>query len=142
KEALEQLADRIGALLVTSARGKDLFRGHPCNLGIVGSFSHSAARRMIAQADCVLVFGAGLNLLTMSFGHSLPKVPLIQVDTSRSNIGRWHPADVAVVGDARLAAEALLVELPAGSNAGRPFRSGGARRVLAACDIARAFPPA
>ena len=35
----------IGALLVTSARGKDLFRGHPCNLGIVGSFSHSAARR-------------------------------------------------------------------------------------------------
>ena len=55
KAALEQLADRIGALLVTSARGKDLFRGHPCNLGIVGSFSHSAARRMIDQADCVLV---------------------------------------------------------------------------------------
>ena len=80
KAALEQLADRIGALLVTSARGKDMFRGHPCNLGIVGSFSHSAARRMIDQADCVLVFGAGLNLLTMSFGHSLPKVPLIQVD--------------------------------------------------------------
>ncbi len=39
KTALEQLADRIGALLVTSARGKDLFRGNPCNLGIIGSFS-------------------------------------------------------------------------------------------------------
>ena len=36
---------------------------------------------MVDQADCVLVFGAGLNLLTMSFGHSLPTVPLIQVDT-------------------------------------------------------------
>ena len=129
KAALEQLADRIGALLVTSARGKDMFRGHPCNLGIVGSFSHSAARRMIAEADCVLVFGAGLNLLTMSFGHSLPKVPLIQVDTSRGNIGRWHPADVAVVGDARLAAEALLAALPAGSNAERPFRSEETLRV-------------
>ncbi|WP_428671014.1 thiamine pyrophosphate-binding protein [Reyranella sp.] len=142
KEALEQLADRIGALLVTSARGKDLFRGHPCNLGIVGSFSHSAARRMIAEADCVLVFGAGLNLLTMSFGHSLPKVPLVQVDVSRSNIGRWHPADVAVVGDARLAAEALLAALPAGSNAERPFRSEETLKFLADFDIARDFQPA
>ncbi|CAN5480758.1 thiamine pyrophosphate-binding protein [soil metagenome] len=142
KAALEQLADRIGALLVTSARGKDLFRGHPCNLGIVGSFSHSAARRMIAEADCVLVFGAGLNLLTMSFGHSLPKVPLVQVDTSRGNIGRWHPADVAVVGDARLAAEALLAALPAGSNAEPPFRSEETMRFLSQFDIARDFQPA
>jgi thiamine pyrophosphate-dependent acetolactate synthase large subunit-like protein len=142
KAALEQLADRIGALLVTSARGKDLFRGHPCNLGIVGSFSHSAARRMIAEADCVLVFGAGLNMLTMSFGHSLPKVPLIQVDTSRGHIGRWHPADVAVVGDARLAAEALLASLPPGSNAERPFRSDETLRFLKEFDIARDFQPA
>jgi thiamine pyrophosphate-dependent acetolactate synthase large subunit-like protein len=142
KAALEQLADRIGALLVTSARGKDMFRGHPCNLGIVGSFSHSAARRMIAEADCVLVFGAGLNMLTMSFGHSLPKVPLVHVDVARGNIGRWHPADVAVVGDARLAAEALLGALPAGSNAERPFRSDETLKFLAAFDIARDFQPA
>jgi len=142
KQALEQLADRIGALLVTSARGKDLFRGHPCNLGIVGSFSHSAARRMIAEADCVLAFGAGLNLLTMSFGHSLPKVPLIQVDTNRGHIGRWHPADVAVVGDARLAAEALLEALPAGSNVERPFRSDETLRFLKEFDIGRDFQPA
>jgi thiamine pyrophosphate-dependent acetolactate synthase large subunit-like protein len=142
KAALEQLADRIGALLVTSARGKDLFRGHPCNLGIVGSFSHSAARRLIAEADCVLVFGAGLNLLTMSFGHSLPKVPLVQVDTSRGHIGRWHPADVAVVGDARLAAEALLASLPPGSNAERPFRSDETLRFLKEFDVARDFQPA
>ena len=142
KAALEQLADRIGALLVTSARGKDLFRGHPCNLGIVGSFSHSAARRMIAEADCVLAFGAGLNLLTMSFGHSLPKVPLVQVDTNRGHIGRWHPADVAVVGDARLAAEALLEALPAGSNAERPFRSDETMRFLKEFDIGRDFQPA
>ena len=131
KAEIEQLADRIGALLATTARGKDMFRGHPANLGIVGSFSHSAARRMIDQADCVVVFGAGLNLLTMSFGHSLPKVPLIQVDADRSHIGRWHPADVAVVGDARLAAQALLEALPPGSNADRPFRSDETLRFLA-----------
>jgi acetolactate synthase I/II/III large subunit len=137
-----QLAERIGALLVTSARGKDLFRGHPCNLGIIGSFSHSAARRMIDQADCVLVFGAGLNFLTTSFGNALPRVPLIQVDTMRANIGRWHAADVAVAGDARLSAEALLAALPAGSNADRPFHSEEARRFLAGFDITKDFQPA
>jgi thiamine pyrophosphate-dependent acetolactate synthase large subunit-like protein len=142
KTAIAELADRTGALLATSARGKDMFRGHPANLGIVGSFSHSAARRMIDQADCVLVFGAGLNLLTMSFGHSLPKVPLIQVDTDRSHIGRWHPADVAVVSDARLAAQALLDALPAGSNTERPFRSEETLGFLRSFDIARDFEPA
>ncbi len=142
KAALERLADRTGALLATSARSKDMFRGHPCNLGIIGSFSHSAARRMVAEADCILVFGASLNLLTMSFGHSLPKVPLIQVDSTRGHIGRWHAADVAVVGDARLAAEALLAALPAGSNAERPFRSEETLRFLGEFDIAQDFQPA
>src|SRR4029434_564942 len=142
KAEIEQLADRTGALLATSARGKDLFRGHPANLGIVGSFSHSAARRMIDQADCVVVFGAGLNLLTMSFGHSLPKVPLIQVDADRRHIARCNPADVAGVGDARLAAQALLEALPPGSNADRPFRSDETLRFLADFDIARDFAPA
>ena len=142
KEALEKLAERTGALLATSARGKDMFRGNPANLGIVGSFSHSAARRLVHEADCVLVFGAGLNLLTMSFGHSLPNVPLIQVDSERGHIGRWHPADVAVVGDARLAAEALIEALPPGSNSERPFRSDETLRFLKGFDIARDFEPA
>jgi thiamine pyrophosphate-dependent acetolactate synthase large subunit-like protein len=142
KEALEKLAERTGALLATSARGKDMFRGHPANLGIVGSFSHSAARRLVHEADCVLVFGAGLNLLTMSFGHSLPNVPLIQIDSERGHIGRWHHADVAVVGDARLAAEALIEALPPGSNSERPFRSEETLRFLKGFDIARDFEPA
>jgi thiamine pyrophosphate-dependent acetolactate synthase large subunit-like protein len=142
KAALEQLADRTGALLATSARGKDMFRGHPANVGIIGSFSHSAARRLVAEADCVLAFGASLNLLTMSFGHSLPKVPLIQVDTQRAHIGRYHPADVAVAGDARLAAEAMVAALPAGSNAERPFRSDETLKFLREFDIARDFQPA
>ncbi len=34
------LAEKIGALLSTSAKGKDMFHGHSLNLGIIGSFSH------------------------------------------------------------------------------------------------------
>jgi thiamine pyrophosphate-dependent acetolactate synthase large subunit-like protein len=142
RDAIEALAERIGALLVTTARGKDLFRRNPFNLGIVGSFSHSMARRYIDQADCVLVFGAGLNFLTTSFGDALPQVPLIQVDATRSHIGRWHHADVGVVGDARLAAELLRDALPGRAASEQPFRSAEVRRALAEFDPASEFEAA
>ena len=142
KAALESLAERIGGLLVTTARGKEMFRGNPYNLGIIGSFSHSVARRLIDQTDCVLVFGAGLNLLTTSFGTFVPDVPLVQVDKVRNNIGRWCDADVAVVGDARLAAEQLLKALPARTEAEKPFHTAEVRGSLADFDPADDFQAA
>ena len=139
---LEKLADKIGALLITSARGKDMFRESDYNLGIIGSFSHSMGRRYVQQADCVLVFGAGLNFLTMSFGASLPPVPLIQVDRVRSNIGRWTEADVAVVGDAGEVAAQLLEAVPARSEAEKPFHGTEVRRDIADFDIGTDFQAA
>ncbi|WP_293620526.1 thiamine pyrophosphate-binding protein [Ponticaulis sp.] len=121
KGALISLSEKTGALLSTTAKGKDMFKGHPHNLGIIGSFSHSMARRMAGEADCVLAFGAGLNILTMSFGESLPDAPLIQVDAVRSNIGRWTTADVAVVGDAKLVAEQLVAAVPDRTAEDKPF---------------------
>ncbi len=142
RKAMEALAEHIGALMVTTARGKDLFKGNPRNLGIIGSFSHSIARRMADQADCVIVFGAGLNFLTTSFGTSLPKVPLIQVDTARANIGRWLNADVAVVGDARLAAEHLARACPVRSVAEKPFHDAETSALIAAFRPEQDFQPA
>ncbi len=139
---LESLADKIGALLITTARGKDMFRGNPNNLGILGSFSHSLGRRYVAEADCVLVFGAGLNFLTMSFGNALPAAPLVQVDQVRSNIGRWTNADVALVGDVRVVAEQILEAVPTRSPAEKPFHSGEVRQSLADFDIATDFSAA
>jgi len=141
-QALEKLADRIGALLITSARAKDMFRGNPHNLGIIGSFSHSVARRFIDQTDCVLVFGASLNFWTTSFGTFVPAVPLIQVDSKRVNIGKFSNADVAVVGDARLVAEQLLDTLPDRSEEEKPFHSQDVRQSLAKFDPAGEFRPA
>ena len=141
-KAIETLADKIGALLLTTARGKDLFRGNPNNLGIVGSFSHSIARRMAEQADCILVFGASLNFLTTSFGTSLPQVPLIQVDAVRTNIGRWFAADVGLVGDARIVAEQLTEVLPRRSASAKPFHDEAMRKLIGSFDPAQDFQPA
>lgn len=141
RDALAALAEKTGALLATTARGKDMFRGHPLNLGVIGSFSHSLARRMAAEADCVLAVGAGLNVLTMSFGESLPDAPLIHIDRTRAHIGRWTTADVAVVGDARLAAEALASAVRDRAAAEKPFHGAEARALLDAFDIAKDFEP-
>jgi acetolactate synthase I/II/III large subunit len=142
KGALIALAEKTGALLATTAKGKDMFRGHRLNLGIIGSFSHSAARRMAGEADCVIVFGAGLNILTMSFGESLPDAPLIQVDAVRANIGRWTTADVAVVGDAKLVAEQLIDASPGRSDADKPFHGAETQGFLKAFSITTDFQPA
>jgi acetolactate synthase I/II/III large subunit len=142
KKAIEALAERIGALVVTTARGKDLFKGNPRNLGIIGSFSHSIARRMADQADCVIAFGAGLNFLTTSFGTSLPKVALIQVDTVRANIGRWLNADVAVVGDARLAAEQLAAACRARQAKEKSFHDAETSALIADFRPEQDFQPA
>jgi thiamine pyrophosphate-dependent acetolactate synthase large subunit-like protein len=142
KLALERLAGATGALLATTTKAKDMFRGHPWNLGIVGSFAHAPARQLIDQADCVLVFGAGLNFLTTGFGRALPQVPVIHVDNTRANIGRWHPADVAIVADARVAAEEIAARLPARAPSDMPFHGAAVREMLARLDLRCEFESA
>lgn len=142
RETLERLADKVGAVLATTLKAKDMFRGHPYNLGIVGSFSHAAGRRLIDDADCVFVFGAGLNQRTTSYGTSLPmNVPLVQVDLARTNIGRWFHADVAVVADVRKASEQLIDAVSEKAPSDKLFYTAETRRRLADFDLASEFQP-
>lgn len=143
RAAIERLADLTGAVVATSLKAKEMFAGYPYNLGVVGSFSHAAGRRYMEQADCVLAFGAGLNMRTTSLGMALPAdAPLIQVDVARDHVARWFHADVALVGDARLAAEALADALQDRVTHARPFHTEETRRRLAEHDWAREFEPA
>jgi len=87
-DTLTALADHLGGVLATTLRGKDMFRGHPYAAGIIGSFSHSAGRRLMEQADAVIAFGASLNRYTTNDGASMPAAPVIHVDASRDSIGR------------------------------------------------------
>jgi thiamine pyrophosphate-dependent acetolactate synthase large subunit-like protein len=132
RQALEALAEQTGALLVNALKAKDLFRDNPYNLGILGSSSTSVARRYIEQADCVLAVGVALNSLTMSSGIALPAVPVIHVDSVRTNINRWWPADVGIVGDAKMVAEQLAAALPARPAADKPWHTEQVRAEIAA----------
>ncbi len=94
-----ELADRLGALLVTTVMADGLFNGSPWQLGIIGGFATPRAARIISEADTVVVFGASLNDFTLYGGKVLhPDATLIQVDASRApTIGR---VDLCVTGDA------------------------------------------
>jgi thiamine pyrophosphate-dependent acetolactate synthase large subunit-like protein len=106
REALEALASTLGAPLATTVRAKDMFRGHPYDLGIFGSFTTEAAGAVIADADLVIAFGAGLNTWTTFKGEWLNGKRTIHVDADPDALGRWTPVTAAVVGDvARVATE-------------------------------------
>lgn len=143
RAAIEQLAAQVGAVIATSLKAKDMFRGHAYHLGVLGSFSHSAGRRLIDEADCVVVFGAGLNQRTTSYGTSVPAgVPLVHIDASRSAIGRWFHADVALVADALTAAGQLSAAVAVKPEADKHYYTDETRRRLADFDIASDFQPA
>lgn len=143
RDAILKLADETGAVVATTLKAKDMFRGYPYNLGVIGSFSHAAGRRLMDQADAVVVFGAGLNQRTTSFGTSMPEnVPLVQIDRVRTNIGRWFHADVAIVADARDAAEQLSKSLAPKGASDKPFHVQETRARLADFDMASEFVPA
>jgi thiamine pyrophosphate-dependent acetolactate synthase large subunit-like protein len=142
RPAIEALAAKTGALLINALKAKDLFAGHPYDLGILGSSSHSLARRLIEQVDCVVAIGVALNSLTMSSGSALPQVPLIHVDAVRQNVGRWWAADVAVIGDAMLATQQLADAVVQRSAEDKPFHCEAVRAEIAAFDHRRDFTPA
>lgn len=140
RDAIIAFADHIGAALATTVKAKDLFRGHPFDCGILGSFSNAGGRRLIEQADCVVAFGAGLNLRTTSFGLSIPAgIPIVQVDRVRGNIGRWFHSDVGIVADAGEAAGQLRGALPARPASDQPLRDNRLRGWLADFDLASDF---
>jgi thiamine pyrophosphate-dependent acetolactate synthase large subunit-like protein len=115
-EDLALIADRVGALLATSAVANGLFAGHPWSLGISGGFASPIAAELIAAADVVLTVGASLNMWTTRHGQLIgPRATVIQVDHEAAAIGAHNRVDIAVVGDAGEASRALLEQLGRGN---------------------------
>jgi thiamine pyrophosphate-dependent acetolactate synthase large subunit-like protein len=106
------LADHIGALLATSVCGHGLFASNPWSLGISGGFSSPIADELIAESDLILAFGASLTAWTTKKGKLIaPGATIVQIDIETAKLGYHTPVQHAVLGDAKAAAEDLLIEL-------------------------------
>jgi thiamine pyrophosphate-dependent acetolactate synthase large subunit-like protein len=110
--ALVALADRVGALLATSVCGHGLFSNNPWSVGISGGFSSPIADELIAESDFILGVGASFTQWTTKKGKLIaPGAVVAQVDIDVPKLGYQMPVQLAVHGDARATAEALLAEL-------------------------------
>jgi thiamine pyrophosphate-dependent acetolactate synthase large subunit-like protein len=130
--ALERLGDRTGALLATSAMGHGLFAGNPWNLGISGGFATPLAAELLPQADAIVAFGAQLTRWTTRQGELIGSgARVAQVDVELEPLGANAPADVAVLGDARATAEAVLAELERRGHRASGWRDEALRAAIA-----------
>ncbi|GAA1223436.1 thiamine pyrophosphate-binding protein [Pseudonocardia alaniniphila] len=111
ERSLAELAELIGAPLATSVPAKDLFAGHPSNLGICGNLAHAAASTVLAEADCIVAFGSSLNLHTTMHGELTSGKKIVQIDSDPGRFGWYVRPDEAVVGDADDVASGLIALL-------------------------------
>ncbi|RZU31901.1 thiamine pyrophosphate-binding protein [Blastococcus saxobsidens] len=111
RAALEDLADRCGALLATSAVARGLFRGSAWDLDVSGGFATPLAAELISGADLVVGWGCQLNMWTMRHGRLIADdAVVIQVDLEADAIGAQRDVDLGVVGDvAEVAAGAAVL---------------------------------
>ncbi|MEV0732716.1 thiamine pyrophosphate-binding protein [Polymorphospora sp. NPDC050346] len=105
--AITELADRSGALLATTLMAAGLFTGHPYDLGVAGGLSRPPTRRVLAGADLVVTFGAGLNRWTADHGALFADATVVSVDVDPAAIGARWPVAAGVVGDAGETARAV-----------------------------------
>ena len=132
---LVALADSVGALLATSVCGHGLFSGNPWSVGISGDFSSPVADELISESDFILAFGASLTQWTTKKGKLIaPDAVVAQVDIDAPKLGYQMLVQIAVQGDAKATAEALLSELGkrGGGKTGR--RSNAMRERIRAGD--------
>jgi thiamine pyrophosphate-dependent acetolactate synthase large subunit-like protein len=127
-DALERLGARTGALLATSAMGHGLFAGNPWNLGISGGFASPLALELLPQADAIVAFGSQLTRWTTRDGRLIgPGARVAKVDVELDALD----ADVAVLGDARATAEAVLAELERRGHGAGGWRDEDMRTTIA-----------
>lgn len=105
---LEALADEVGAIVATSMLANGFFAGNEYSVGLSGGWSSSLARDLLAEADCVIAFGAALNKYTSRGFGQYRGAYVIQCDRDVNAVSALHPVDLALIGDAAETARAIL----------------------------------
>ena len=96
RDAVVALAERIGAAVVTTFKGKGLIPDtHPNAGGVLGRSGTPIASWFMNEADLIIALGSSFANHT---GIERSK-PIIQVDFERMQLGRFHPVALPVWGE-------------------------------------------
>ena len=127
----EQLADGCGAMLATTLPMRGMFDHHPFGLGISGGYARAAGKKLLREADLVVVVGASMSSFTRDSGRLFDTATVIQIDTQP--IGLKHgrkAADIYLRADAKQGLQAIIAGLPT-ARVDRHWRSDAVAREIA-----------
>ncbi len=102
--ALQVLAEKTGISVATSYNAKGVIaETSAICAGMMGTWGHRAANRVVAQADLVVMLGASMGPDYTRFRDPDLIRPsdqtLVQIDVDPRNAGWVYPVDMAITGD-------------------------------------------
>ncbi|WP_423746141.1 thiamine pyrophosphate-binding protein (plasmid) [Haladaptatus sp. SPP-AMP-3] len=111
-DELRDVADAYDAIVATSYLGKSTIpETHDLAAGVIGSFGHEGANRVVSEADTLLVVGCRMNPMDTNWQAPSFIRPdeqtIIHADIDTRNAGWVYPADVGLIGDAKESLRAL-----------------------------------
>jgi acetolactate synthase-1/2/3 large subunit len=108
---LRELAELLEAPVTTSLQGKSAFpETHPLSLGSGGRSISKQLHHFLKEAD--LIFGIGCSFATTNYGVTMPKGKRYAHATlDPLDLNKDVAAELALVGDAGLTLDALLLEV-------------------------------
>jgi acetolactate synthase-1/2/3 large subunit len=142
RDAVLAFARRIGAPLATTLRARGLYRADEGSIGVMGTVSAEKGSQVIADADCIIAFGASLNTWTTSRNTLLAGKAVVQVDSDAACLGRTAVVAAAVHGDAASVAAAFGSWLDEGAVPASSFRDRVTAGLVQADLVAVARPGA
>ena len=109
-EAITDIAERLGAAVISSINGKGIVPGtHPLSLG--GGVVRAEVQRYLKNADVVLAVGTELSEVDAFEGPLEIDGKIIRIDIDTRKMNDLYPAEVALLGAARASCEAIAREL-------------------------------
>jgi acetolactate synthase-1/2/3 large subunit len=137
--ALLRLAERIGAPVITTQKGKGAIpAAHPLHIG--NWANEQPARDLIARSDLMIAVGTRFSYFPTG-GWSLDiGCPIIQIDSDPAAIGMNYRVALGVVADAEDALSGLSEALDDLVDEPKPWRDREVADALAAIDAAVGYP--
>lgn len=114
---LKALAELTGFPVATTLTAKGQFpETHAQSVGVTGIWGTRAANDTCREADVILAVGTAFGEADCSswlpdHTFAIPPTRLVQIDIQPQEIGKSYPAEIGIVGDARLTLAALADEL-------------------------------
>nr|WP_313194682.1 5-guanidino-2-oxopentanoate decarboxylase [Shinella zoogloeoides] len=109
EEEIRDLAERIGAPVVTTVNARGMLAGHP--LRVPASPSLKAVRRLLSEADLVVAFGTefGPTDYDINVDGGFPRLKtLIRVDIDAAQLARTPQTSLSIFSSAKTAAASML----------------------------------